>query len=278
MSDSDLLQEGPVEPDEADTSQAAPSASAQPPGGGKPPTRPKNRSMMADPVVRALVFVALGLVVLYLVTIVSALVQGIFTPAAPRTALEKNLDYYSQITMQQPRDTSLWHGYIEALIQDGQYDKAQTIIDQATKAIDQKSTQDILAGQVELYFATKNYDKAISTADLVRKNLRAYYDAAKKKQGSPEQLGQEISDNYGGVLLIKAEALIKLNRLKEAEAAFTEYMKGDPSAADVQIRRGVLRLQMGDKAGAKSDFEAALKFLPGDPTATAGLKQIGASK
>ena len=208
----------------------------------------------------------------------SALVQGIFTPAAPRTALEKNLDYYSQITMQQPRDTSLWHGYIEALIQDGQYDKAQTIIDQATKAIDQKSTQDILAGQVELYFATKNYDKAISTADLVRKNLRAYYDAAKKKQGSPEQLGQEISDNYGGVLLIKAEALIKLNRLKEAEAAFTEYMKGDPSAADVQIRRGVLRLQMGDKAGAKSDFEAALKFLPGDPTATAGLKQIGASK
>jgi beta-phosphoglucomutase-like phosphatase (HAD superfamily) len=56
---------------------------------------------------------------------------------------------------------------------------------------------------------------------------------------------------------------------------FDEYLEERPTAADILVRRGYLRIENGDTKGAEADFRSALKFLPNDPAALDGLKQIG---
>ena len=79
---------------------------------------------------------------------------------------------------------------------------------------------------------------------------------------------------------MKEEALAALGKTKEAIKALDLYLKekANSTDADVLIRRAALKAQIGDKAGAKADYQTALKYLPNDPTALAGLKQIGAAK
>ena len=47
----------------------------------------------------------------------------------------------------------------------------------------------------------------------------------------------------------------------------------DDKAADLVTLRGWAKLRAGDKKGAAKDFQNALKFLPGDASATNGLKE-----
>ncbi len=55
-----------------------------------PPPAPKRR-MMDDPVVKWMVFVAVGLVILFLATVVGVLVTGVTTPTGPRSLAEKEV-------------------------------------------------------------------------------------------------------------------------------------------------------------------------------------------
>jgi tetratricopeptide (TPR) repeat protein len=240
--------------------------------------RPARKSIFRDPVVRWMSFVAFGLVVLYLVTIVSAMLMGVLGSTEPKTMAERNVQYYGALARSTPKVSETWGKYISALIAAKQYAKAQQMIDLATKTADQASSQDILSQQAVLYYATGKYDLAIKTADQVRANLKAYYDKAKEKSNSDEAKGQQINDNNWGVLIIKAEAQVKKKDINGAIATMDIYLKANPTAADMQIYRGNLRLDAGDKAGAESDFRAAMKYLPNDPQALEGLKKIGASK
>jgi len=271
MSDSDLAQMGLTGPESApDPGLESPKQES------KKPKRPKKKSMFRDPVVRGLALVAAGLVVLYLVLIVSAMMTGVLGTTEPRTKLERDLQYYEQMAMRTPTNVNVWASYIGALIDSRQYGKAQDVIDQASKAIDQKPTQGILMTQARLYFATKQYKKAMTVCDEVRKKLKTYNALAKKQKGSPESMGREIDFNYWNALLLKGESLALLNRKAEAVKCFDEYLKANTADADVFDRRGSLKLELGDKKGAKADFEYVLKYLPGDKVATEGLKKIGA--
>lgn len=237
--------------------------------------RKKRKSIFRDPVVRALTYVAAGLVVLYLVAVVSALLTGVLGSSEPRTKLERDIQYYQGLAMQDPSNTANWKAYIEALIADRQYVKAQDVIDQATAAVDQTASQDILFSQARLHFATGDLEASIETCDEVRANLKTYYDAAKARTGSPESRGKEINENYWIALLVKAEALHDSGDSAGALACLDEYLVEWPTAADVFVRRGGIRAQQGDRAGAEADYREALKYLPGDEAALAGLQEIG---
>lgn len=240
------------------------------------PARPRKRpSIFRDPVVRWMAIVAIGLVILYMVMVLSMLVMGILSPREPRTRAERDIRYYETLTAQNPKDTDQWKQYIRTLIASKQYLKAQAMIDRATKSVDQKATQDIAAVQVELLYEQGKYKEAIKASDALRKKLKAFYDESEKIPGTAEAKGQEINDNYWTTLIVKSSAQEALGDKKGAAKTLDEYIKERPTAADVLVKRGLIRAALGDKKGAESDFRAALKYIPNDPAALDGLKQIG---
>jgi tetratricopeptide (TPR) repeat protein len=242
-------------------------------------SRPPGRSsIFADPVVRVMAVFVVLLVVLYLVTVLSALLMGILNPTEPRTRGERDIRFYEMLAAQSPKDTGLWKRYINALMTTKQYLKAQDVIDRASASVDQTATQDFLTAQAELYLATKKYDQAIKTSDQVRTKLKAFHDASKQTPGTAEAKGEEINENYWRVLLVKAEAQVAVGNEKAAVEALDTYIKEKPTAADALVRRGLLRIELGDKAGAEADFRAALTYVPDDPAALDGLKKIGVTQ
>lgn len=277
MSDSDQVQDKFFETDEHDAPTEAVADAPEKTEAVQAPVR-RRRSMLDDPVVRNMTFLSIGLVLLFLVTIVSAMVTGVLGSGVASSGLQRDLTILAQEAALNPSNPAIWHLYVSALITDGQYRKAQSVIDSTSKTLNQASNQDMLTAQAELFFATKKYDKAVTTADDVRTKLKKYYDQAKKNDNSPESLGQEISDNYGQALIIKAEALSKLGRNAEAIKALDEYLKANTGAADILTRRGELKILVGDKKGAEADFRSTLKYIPGDPGALAGLKKIGVTQ
>jgi tetratricopeptide (TPR) repeat protein len=234
--------------------------------------------MFQDPVVRWLALGAALLVVLYLVTVVSALVMGLMTPDVPRTRGERDVRFYELSAMQAPQDPVVWQEYIGALITNRQYLKAQDVIDQANGVIEQTGTEGILTSQAQLYFAQKKYDQAIAIADKVIESLSKYHENAKKKTDSPEAKGAEINNNFYAALIVKAEAQAALGKPDAAIETLDIYLKDRKTAADVLIRRGNLKAEVGDKQGAEDDFRNALQFLPDNAAALEGLKKIGAEQ
>ena len=59
---------------------------------------------------------------------------------------------------------------------------------------------------------------------------------------------------------------------------FDLYLNAHRTASDILIDRGNAKIQLKDKKGAEADFRAALKYVPYDEQAKAGLKKIGAAQ
>lgn len=247
----------------------------QDPGAAQVSRTTRRASIFRDPVVRVLAWGALGLVVLYLVAIVSALVLGVLGSTAPRTVVERNARVYEAMVQESPDDVTGWRRYIGVLIETGQTAAAQDAIDRALQTVDETESQEISAAQAELYFNTGRYEEAIEIADQVRSRLLSYYEQAKAQPDSPESRGAEIHENYWAVVLMKAEAYVKLGDTSSAIAQLDEYLAERPTSADILIRRGYLKIDIGDNAGAEADFRSALQYLPGDEAALEGLERIG---
>lgn len=241
------------------------------------PARKSRPSILRDPVVRRLAFFAGALVVLYLVTILAALVMGVVGSDVPRTRLAVSLTAAEKKTVDAPSDPEAWAEYARLLMADGQKSKAQSVIDQASEVVDQSASQTLLAAQANLHYENRRYAEAISTSDKVRAKLKAYHAKRLGDPKSDESKGKEIHPNYYEVLILKAECLVKMDDTKAAEAVLTEYLKAKPTAADVLIRRGDLRAELKDTKGAKADYNTALKYLPDNTAALEGLKKIGAN-
>ena len=251
-------------------------ASPQAPSPKAPPKKKARRvPMFKDPLVRGMAWAAAALVILYLITIVSALVMGVLGTTAPRTIVERDSRVYEAAVRENPGDLIAWRRYISSLINTNQMTAAQEAIDRGLEAVKDEQSETVATAQVELYLATDRFEEGIKLADEIRVRLKAYYDKAKETPDSPESKGAEIDENYWNLLLMKAEAFVELNDTPAAIEALDEYLTEKPAAADVLIRRGSLKADQGDKEGAEKDFRAALLFLPNDAAALEGLKKIG---
>ena len=112
------------------------------------------------------------------------------------------------------------------------------------------------------------------------KGYEAEYDARVALGGTTAAAAKSAGygADYYNAALVKAYALVKLSRWKEAVAAFDIFMKTNPTASDVLIDRGNAKVELKDKAGAEKDFREALRFGPDNPEAKAGLKRIGVAQ
>ena len=108
----------------------------------------------------------------------------------------------------------------------------------------------------------------------------AQHEARLAKGGKIAAAAKEAGygDDYYNSALLKAQALVQLGRWKEAVEAYDVFIRVNPTAADILIDRGNAKAVLKDKAGAEKDFREALRFVPYDEEAKAGLKKIGVAQ
>jgi Flp pilus assembly protein TadD len=110
--------------------------------------------------------------------------------------------------------------------------------------------------------AVKAYGAAVEARPGNVELRLAYADMlASSGQGAPalEQLKKAAETDDPRLLAAAAHLFGRLKAPAECIAALDRAMKSKPSA-ELHVRRGVCRHDAGDKAGAKADYEAALKL------------------
>lgn len=249
----------------------------------KPATasRPQPPQRTSDPVVRWLTLGIAAVVILWLVSIISAMLFGLLTPpTAPRTAAERDLMALTATVESGKANTQTYSQYVATLISAGQLAKAQQSLDQALK-IAKTDRSYLYARQADLALAQKDYKSAVAAADKAmaeaEKELKAFM-AENVRNNRNKFAGAKIPTSYGDAALAKAEALLASKDYTGAIKAFDLYLKQSPTDSDILVQRAQAKIQVGDKNGAAADFRSALKYIPDFQPALDGLKQIGAAK
>jgi tetratricopeptide (TPR) repeat protein len=228
---------------------------------------PQATGLMADPVVRRLVYTAVALVIVFLVTVLAVLVTGVAAPTGPRSVAERQL----MVTAYQAQGATgnAMAPYVSALVDAGDLNAARVALAQARASVSATTPPAALdLAEARLLSASGEYDKAATVADSAMNGFKA----------TAESKDAVVGQDYYNAVLVKAYALVELGRLDEAVAAFDIYLKANPTASDIYIDRGNAKVVLDDKAGAEKDFREALKYVPYDKDAKAGLKKIGVAE
>jgi tetratricopeptide (TPR) repeat protein len=280
-----MQESGPTSPSGADSPRQAVAsekpASQPKPAKAKPAGTGSSPQRTSDPVVRWLTFVILGVIILWLVGMLSAMMFGLLTPAkAPRTSTEAQLLTLSGQVDSGKATPQVYSQYVSVLIDAGQFSRAQESLNTALKSAKTDKSY-LYAQQARLALAQKDYQGAVQAADKAmaeaQKELKAFMDENVRNNRRADA-GAKVPQSYGIAALSKAEALLGSKDYANAVKAFDIYLKGSPTDSDVLVRRGTTKVQIGDKAGAEKDFREALKFIPDYQPALDGLKQIGAAQ
>ena len=235
-------------------------------------------SMFSDPVVRALAGVLVVLVVLFLSTIVAALVLGVIGTDTPRTARERDLLMGQYETEAGSIDPTVWKQYIGALIDSGRIQEAQQVVDRGMVVLDNTSGADMTFAQAQIYYSDGKYEQAIETATEGMDALTAYHESQLANPDSAESKGQPISENYWGMLYLRAISYRELGRLDEALTDLDTYLEESAAASDVLTVRGDIHYELGDTEAAEADYRRALTHLPDYAPAIDGLEKLGVER
>lgn len=257
-----------------------PTAHEPDPGPAPQPVARRKRGMFEDPVVRRMAMVATGLVVVFLLTVLSALVSGVLAPTGPRTLAEKELAVGRAAVSQGSTDTAVWGGYIATLISQGDYGRAGRLITDGRASMSESSTADFYLAEARLYNAQEKYEEVIRVADEGMKLLDEDLEA-RKAAGGKVALGANLRGqhpNFWIFALVKADAYRDLEDWENAIEQYDIYIERNPGAADILIDRGNAKVETGDTKGAEADFRKALKFIPDNAEALAGLDRIGVDR
>jgi tetratricopeptide (TPR) repeat protein len=234
--------------------------------------------VFADPVVRVLTGVLVVVVLLFLTTIVAALFLGVLGSETPRTTRERDLVVGQYEVDAGNTDPMVWKQYIAALVDSGRIQEAQQVVDRGMQVIDNRPGADMTFAQTQVYYSDGKYEDAIATATEGMDALTAYHEAQKNTDDTPESKGQPISDNYWGMLYLRAVSHRELGQLEQALEDFDVYLAEKKAASNVLLERGDLRLELGDREGAEADYRQALVHIPDYQPAIDALEKLGVER
>ncbi|MDP2232725.1 MAG: hypothetical protein Q8K89_03745 [Actinomycetota bacterium] len=239
----------------------------------------KRPSMLKDPAVMRMTYIAIGLVILFLVSVMGVLLSGVTSPSGPRTLAEREAAVSGEAVQAGSNDPAVWGQYIAALIASGQNTRARDVIEQGRESIDDSATAEFTLGEARLYAARKDHDKVLEAADAGMAQIQKAWDAAVSSGGTKAQAAKldGLHDNYYVLALLKAESSAELGDWAKAIEQYDLYIVRNPGAADILIDRADAKIETGDTTGAEADFRKALEFIPDNPEARAGLEKIGAA-
>jgi len=265
------MPEDPVQQSDSTTQASRTSG----PGRAKPQS-----SIFDDKVVRIMAFTATGLLILFLVTVVSALLTGVLQQTGPRTLMERELTVTGQAISAGTTDVSVWGQHISALAATNQFARARAVIADARESVDDSKTADITLGEVRLLRAQGEYQQALAAADRGIEQINKYHEAEIAAGGTVGRAAELRGrhENYYTAKLLKAKIYEDMEDWEKALEYYTQFIEGFPGASDILVDRGNIKLRMGDESGAEADFREALRFDPYYSGAHEGLERIGASQ
>lgn len=236
----------------------------------------RSTSMFNDPVVQTMVWIALGLVILFLATIVSALFTGVMGTSTPRTYPERQVAFAESAIEGGDHSPTAYANYVGALGDIGQFSKAQNVLDTLPTSARGTTNADVEVAQARLYLAEKKYAAVVPAADKAMKIIKTKYDADLKKAGTNFAKAYGLNANYYDAALIKGLAQQASGDARAAVASFDLYLGKNPMESNVLVNRAEAKLKLNDIPGARADYKAALRYVPDLPRALDGLKKIGA--
>jgi tetratricopeptide (TPR) repeat protein len=241
---------------------------------------PRRAGMFRDPAVRVMTYVAIGLVILFLATVLGALLTGVLSPEGARTAAERELMVAAAAVKAPGAVGDTWAPYVNALVANGDLRAARAALNRARASVSTTWSLDLDVAEARLLRAQKRYAQSAEMADKAMKGYVAERAARAVASGDTSATAAQtaLPVDYYNAALVKAYVYVELRRWKDAVAMFDIYMAVNPTAADVLVDRGNAKASMKDKSGAEKDFRAALRFVPYDEEAKAGLKTIGVAQ
>lgn len=242
---------------------------------------PSHGGMLRDPVVRRMAYAAMGIVILFLAMVVGALATGVVKPTAPRTIDERELIVAAAMTRIGGTSGSEWGPYVSALVAAGDYTGARVALDAARASAETtKTAPELELAEARLEFAQERYAQAAKAAQRAMLGFEERQAARLAAGGDTATRAAEIGleADYYAATLVRAYSFVELAQFEDAVDMFDVYIDRFPTAADILVDRGNAKAEMQDNVGAERDFREALRFVPGDETAIAGLERIGAAQ
>jgi tetratricopeptide (TPR) repeat protein len=220
-------------------------------------------------------------VVLMLVSLVAyAFLSGVFVKdVPPRTAQEDALAATAASIAQDPSNGAQYAIRAEALYGIGDKTEAFKTLDAGEAAVGGKNPAllYILRARTALLNLEHRY------ADAVKVGQRAMIASDEYLRAQGVVLVQKGISVVGGntqtrvsvdTALQVAQAYMGLKEYDKAIELYDYALRLEPTAADVVSMRGWAHLEKGDKVKARSDFQQALEYVPDDPYATSGMKEL----
>lgn len=235
-------------------------------GAGKEGGAKKRPSIFRDPLVRTMGIVAVGLVIAYLVFIISGILVGVLASDQPQTAAERDLTVYKKMIDAGVVDEQYWAGYALALTNLGQYGRAQDVLDDAAaKEVGDPRIRALYTVQAELYFQQGEYQKAVDTGKEGMKLLEDQLTADQKaviSGGEPTALtATGLPDSYWEMAAKVGEAYEALGQDEDALEIISYNISNNPTASDLLEWRGDIYVRLGKTTEAVADWTEAIRFL-----------------
>lgn len=224
----------------------------------------------ADPVASILLRVALALIITALATtaVMVLVVKG--RQNAPRSVAERDVATWEAAVLQTPNSAVAWAKLSYAYSSAERYSEAVKTAERGREVTGDSS---LYLPEADALRAARRYREAIAAYDNAEKALTESEASAKMELQSKDiyvQLGDESE------ALVYYGRGVSEERLGELDAAIKDLRKAvgvAPEAAYMSVELGDALLEDGDRAGARTAYKDALKYVPDYAEALAGLKK-----
>jgi tetratricopeptide (TPR) repeat protein len=194
--------------------------------------------------------------------------------SAPQTIAEADIAT-ARKSVELNKDAQSYADLVIAQADSGNMTEAETLLAQATELkLEVTRTQALSYAKAYLLASRGEKDAAITQYQAVMDALNEAYENEKNRGGDANwALAGGKPDNYYLSALALSELFVGKGDWKSAKEQLTIFIKGNPQDAGVLIERGKVNLALKDRKAAAKDFTAALRYVPDDADALAGLKE-----
>lgn len=232
-----------------------------------------------DPLIRWLVIATVFMALMVAAAFTYALVTGVFDESAPQTFDEKSLSLSAEVLRKNPKSGGAYAQRAETLFRLGRKAEAYEVLDQGEKAVGKEipALIYILRTRTILLNQEKRYAEA-EKVGMLAMNASDEYIARQIKQMVPKGLNTAGADSSLAVdtAVQLADAYIGQEKWDEAIKLYSYALMYEPAAADILTLRGWAYVGASSEESATLDFKEALKYLPDNESARAGLQKVGA--
>lgn len=230
-----------------------------------------------DPAARYFGFGIVFLIICILCVVIYALVTGVFGAPAPRTLAEAAGAQAEVAVAESPGSGKAWSALAATRYAAGDEEGAWAALEQGATLVKDHSILFVHTRELEFLVAEDRNEEALKKAvdyAKVEGEYRAKEAAENVAKGITVPEGVGDYDETVRLYVLKAAAEGNLEKWDDAIATLTFALRLDYKAADVMTLRGWAKLRSGDAAGAKTDFEAALRYIPDYGSAKEGLDAV----